>query len=190
MAVARVLTEAFADDPVLRWLITSDARWARHAPSFFTAVTNLELPRGRVWVAERADTGEPGGVSIWAAPGQWRTPVLGGLRHLPRMLWAYGRGGFRALRALRTNEHHHPTVEHWYLAVLGSAPILRGHGYGHAALEAGLQQADDDGLPCYLESSKQSNLAFYARHGFEVTGTWGVGPGGPAVWGMWREPRP
>ena len=27
---------------------------------------------------------------------------------------------------------------------------------------------DDQGLPCYLETMKEENLAFYASHGFEV----------------------
>jgi hypothetical protein len=39
----------------------------------------------------------------------------------------------------------------------------------------------------YLECSKESNVDFYARHGFAVTERI-VLPEGPPLWLMWREP--
>ena len=49
---------------------------------------------------------------------------------------------------------------------------------------------DAEGLPAYLESSKESNLAFYGRHGFEVTGEIRTPRAGPTLWLMWRGARP
>ena len=51
-----------------------------------------------------------------------------------------------------------------------------------------LERCDTEGIPAYLESSKESNIAYYRRFGFEVTGEIVIAPGGPTVWPMWREP--
>jgi ribosomal protein S18 acetylase RimI-like enzyme len=73
--------------------------------------------------------------------------------------------------------------------VLGTAPEHQGKGLGSAMMAPVLHRCDDEGLPAYLESSKESNIAFYRRHGFEVVGEVVV-PDGPTLWPMWREPRP
>lgn len=48
---------------------------------------------------------------------------------------------------------------------------------------------NEEGLPAYLESSNPRNIAFYARHGFEVREEVECGKGAPVCTTMWREPR-
>jgi hypothetical protein len=52
-----------------------------------------------------------------------------------------------------------------------------------------LDRCDADGVGAYLESSKEANIPFYRRHGFEVTGEVHM-PDGPPLWPMWRDPQP
>jgi ribosomal protein S18 acetylase RimI-like enzyme len=87
-------------------------------------------------------------------------------------------------------ERKHPkTPQHWYLAVLGTAPDAQGRGLGSAVLGPVLEQCDRDGVGAYLESSKERNIDFYARHGFRVLEELRL-LRGPKMWKMWREPRP
>jgi GNAT superfamily N-acetyltransferase len=112
------------------------------------------------------------------------------MRTLPRLALALGRRLPISVRAISAVEAVHPTEPHWYLAVIGTEPSRQGHGIGSALLGPVLQRCDQDHIPAYLESSKEANLAFYARHGFEVTRPLDLDGGGPRIWPMWREPRP
>jgi hypothetical protein len=50
-----------------------------------------------------------------------------------------------------------------------------------------LDQCDTEGLPAYLETQKESNLAFYGRYGFEVADEIRL-PNCPPAWTMMRQP--
>ena len=52
-----------------------------------------------------------------------------------------------------------------------------------------LQQSDAEGIPAYLESTKERNVGFYESHGFAVTGCEQIALGGPPLWLMWRTPK-
>jgi hypothetical protein len=57
-----------------------------------------------------------------------------------------------------------------------------------AALGPVLERCDADGVGAYLESSKERNIDFSARHGFRVMSELRL-PRGSRVWPMWRDPR-
>ena len=48
-----------------------------------------------------------------------------------------------------------------------------------------MERADRDGVPTFLETGTQPNVAFYERLGFGVTDEILL-PGGPTHWGMTR----
>jgi GNAT superfamily N-acetyltransferase len=184
--LAAALASAFQDDPVMSWLLPGDQRRSRRLPVLFELMLRyLHLPHEEVYT-----TSELSGGALWAPPDKWQTPPVSLLRAMPRLSLALGLRIPAALRTIVAMEKHHPRQAHWYLAVLGTEPAAQGKGIGSALMVPVLQRCDRDGVPAYLESSKESNIAFYARHGFEVTGAVDLPGGGPQVWPMWREPRP
>ena len=184
--VAEALAEAFWDDPVMQFILReSESRQRRLTRLFTVLLRGHYLPLGTVWT-----TAERDGAALWAPPGHAIIPAPTIVRHLPGMLGALGRNALRALRTLNHVDRHHPKDPHWYLGVLGTRPARQGRGVGSALLAPVLDRCDREQVPAYLESSKHSNLAFYRRHGFEVTGEISLPSGGPTVWPMWREPKP
>jgi GNAT superfamily N-acetyltransferase len=85
----------------------------------------------------------------------------------------------------RLMHDHHPHEPHWYLNTLSIHPDRQRQGYGSALIAPGLERADADGLPCYLETQRQSNIPFYARFGFELQEEISL-LDSPPLWTMWR----
>lgn len=182
-----VFSSAFRDDPVFEHLFGispgADARRRR----FFELTLPILVGRGFTYVPD----GDVVAGAVWAPPDRWRVRPRESVRSVPGLLSVFGLRGLRHLwdyeRLERIHaEHREP---HFYLAVLGTEPAHQGRGWGSALLEPVLEQCDREGLGAYLESSKESNLAFYRRHGFEVERAHEFHPGGPTVWPMWRPPR-
>jgi ribosomal protein S18 acetylase RimI-like enzyme len=185
-ALARSLADAFHDDPVMSWILRDErSRATRLTRLFAVQLRGHYLPLGTVWT-----TPDRVGAALWAAPGHAIIPPTTILRHLPDMLRALGRHMPRTVITLNHVEKRHPAEPHWYLGVLGTRKASQGAGVGSALLGPVLERCDRDGVAAYLESSKYDNIAFYRRHGFEVTGEIPLPFDGPTVWPMWREPRP
>jgi GNAT superfamily N-acetyltransferase len=184
-SVAAMLARAFDDDPVLRFMIASRWRRDRYAQRFFGWQLRRTLSGEQVHVS-RAGAGA--GAAIWALPNRWRETTVEGLSLAVRMLPAVALHVPRVTASIAMLERRHPREPHMYLSVLGTEPSAQGCGLGSAAIAPGLAFADAEGLPAFLESSKERNLDFYARFGFRVMGELHLPGGGPPMWPMWREP--
>ncbi|ART69234.1 GNAT family N-acetyltransferase [Mycobacterium dioxanotrophicus] len=186
--LAAVLARAFYDDPVMKWMLPEDARRRRGlVPMFATMTRHHFLAGGGSEVAARA--GRIGAAALWDAPGRWRHTRLEQLLMMPTFLRAFGRRGTRGQQIEALMKEHHPEEPHWYLAVIGSDPSVRGGGLGHALMRSRLDRVDAEHAPAYLESSNPDNVPYYLRFGFEVTGEIRLPDGGPSLTAMWRQPR-
>jgi GNAT superfamily N-acetyltransferase len=183
--LARSLADAFLDDPVARWAAPPHRlRW-NCLRRFFGVYLAIRQPMGLVW-----NDSELAGAAIWSPPGRGVTTTIEALRfvsaHAHPRLWP--RGPLVGYGLLSVERRHPSTPDHLYLATLGVKPPEQGRGLGSLLLGPGLELCDRDALPAYLEASKESNIAFYARHGFRVTGQIKL-PRGPTMYAMWREPQ-
>ncbi|MBV9412287.1 MAG: GNAT family N-acetyltransferase [Acidimicrobiia bacterium] len=185
--LAESLAAAFHDDPVISWMIPDDDKRLRLGPfGFATWLQKIYMPKAEVYTDEARAVG-----ALWAPPGKWRMSVGLQARLAPRMLKLFGvRRMPTILKGLATLDKAHPDEQpHYYLGILGTDPAHQGKGLGSAALQPVLERCDREGLGAYLESSKEANIPFYRRHGFEVTGEVHM-PDGPPLWPMWRDPQP
>jgi ribosomal protein S18 acetylase RimI-like enzyme len=185
-ALAQVLARAFMDDPVAMWSCRPDSLRAAVLDRFQATRLRQLLPYEQVWT-----TAERTCAALWAPPGHALTTPRDDLELArcmlhPRLVW---RMPLVARGLLEIQRQHPADPPHWYLAVLGTDPSAQGQGLGSAILRPVLERCDADGVAAYLESSKERNIDFYARHGFRVTAELRL-PRGPSVWPMWRDPQP
>ncbi len=184
-ALARVLSRAFLDDPLACYLISRDRSRAAGLRRFFSVeMRTIFLPRGAIYTTEGRE-----GAAIWAPPDMARRDLHDFIRLFPMLMYV-GPGDLgRTQRLFGHLDMARPTYPHWYLATLGTEPSLQGRGIGSGLLQEVLARCDEEGLPAYLESSKERNVPFYRRHGWEVVQELRVEPQAPPLWLMLRQPK-
>jgi GNAT superfamily N-acetyltransferase len=180
--LAAMLARAFYDDPVTSWFYPNPRRRLARATRFFGIRLRQLADQELIFTTE-----DHAGAALWTQPGRWREDLRQSLMLLPMLPVLLPRIR-RSTRAVREIERRHPVVPHYYLSVLGTDPDQQGGGIGSALLAPVLDRCDVEGIAAYLESSKESNVAFYVRHGFSVTDRIEL-PDGPSLWFMWREAR-
>jgi len=183
--MADALAHSFHDDPVMQWLFgDAPPRPMRFLRPFFAHEGRRHLKHQEVYTVD----GHPG-AAYWDPPGRWKTSMVDVVTLAPVMVRGIGRRTLKALQGLgRMEKAHGEHPDHYYLAVLGTRPEEQGRGIGSALMTPVLSKCDAEGVGAYLESSKESNIPFYRRHGFEVVGEVTF-PSGPTIWPMWRDPR-
>ena len=185
-SAAKTLAEAFWDDPLMHIVAPNEKKRAAVGPWFFSK----SIAYGMRW-GEASCNDDASAVAIWFPPGNTDiTPgrmLRVGMGALP--FRAGINGTVRFMRAISATEKFHKAVKgpHWYLMAIGTSPTRQGTGLGSALLELGTSRADTAGIPCYLETATESNVAYYSKRGFEVTGQANVL--GFTLYGMVRQPR-
>ncbi len=193
LAAGEVLGQAFFNDPLCVYTEPDDleARLSQFT-WLFTQLVREGAAQGGVFVNTR--NARPDGVAVWvppqtgeAAAGEevWSEMDQMEQRFRPE---AYRRftGAYRHFEEVH---HKWASDPHWYLALLGVSPSHQKQGIGAALLTPILQRADQEGLPCYLETFVSANVPFYEHRGFQMVEA-GVDPESQvAYWAMRREPQ-
>jgi ribosomal protein S18 acetylase RimI-like enzyme len=183
--VARVQARAFFDDPLQVWALPDASTRLSILEQVFELLSRYSsVPRGESYTDESLAT-----AAFWVPPGPYAlsreaadamTPMLD-------LLGDDANDRFRAAEdAMR---EHRPSALHFYLQGLGTDPARQGEGLASSAMQPVLARCDAEGIPAYLESTKERNVGFYEGHDFTVTRCVEIALGGPPLWLMWRAPQ-
>jgi ribosomal protein S18 acetylase RimI-like enzyme len=186
---SEVQGRAFFADPLFEFVFPDPAERRRDLPWLMRFAVNYGLQFGEV----HTTTGSRAGHAVWLPPGDAHmTPermAAAGLDEAEERVSTDAMVRFGGFMEEIAPIHERLAPEpHWYLMVLGVDPPHQGKGVGGTLMAPALACADGDGLRCYLETSKERNVNFYRKHGFEVHTEHDL-EDGPRVWMMIREPR-
>jgi GNAT superfamily N-acetyltransferase len=180
-----MLVRSFDDDPVACFMFAGDRRRRRGLHAFFSSqIRHQYLPHGHVYTTNELD-----GAALWGPPGVPRSGLRELVELLPAAPYLASNHIHRALQLLFQTDGLRPKEPHWYLGTVGTEPARQGKGVGTALLGSMVERIDESGYPAYLESSKERNVSFYIRFGFEVVEELHTVIGSPPIWRMLREPR-
>jgi GNAT superfamily N-acetyltransferase len=180
--LAAMLARAFAEDPMILVTVAPgdpEDRMRR----YFALIEEVWADMGVLWEA-----GEAAGVAAWVPPHQMNdlTAVNAALRDGRFALSVDGAARYDAL--WNWVESRIPDEPLWFLDMVGVDPDRQGEGIGAALVEFGLDRARHDGVPAFLETGIERNLAYYERFGFRVVEEGDAPKDGPHVWFMRFDP--
>src|SRR5690242_5245661 len=180
--LSQTLARAFMDDPLISHFMPDPERRAAKLPRVFRLLLKLGLPHGACHVTSGYEA-----ATFWRPPDKWHLSLWDYIANGHELLTAFGSGTFRVMSAMDVIEARHPKEPHWYLQTIGTDPAKQGKGFGSLIMRHQLAVADAEKKPCYLESSKDTNVPIYQSFGFKLTGEIKL-PNGPTIWPMWRYP--
>ncbi len=183
LAISQTLARAFYDDPVFMHFLPDGSTRLAKLEKVMAILFKLGLPHGACYVTDNYES-----VTLWRPPSGWQVPFTAYITNGPALLSTFGGGIFRVLSTMDMMEKVHPHEPHWYLQTIGTDPKFQGKGYGGVIMRDRLAAVDEAQMPCYLESSKDTNIPIYQSFGFRLTGELQV-PDGPKIWPMWRDAR-
>lgn len=177
--VAELLARTLADDPLMKWMFPDDRRRNKQVARHFARLLRPHIERGVVTTIGLKS------VAVWTTPNPPRQTRWERYRESLYMRLAHGRRVHEVRDCLRRMAERHPRSPHWYLLALATDRDWRGQGLAGRLLEEMLDECDQNGQAAALETSLESNLAFYERFGFRVTDALRVDDG-LTIWLMCR----
>ena len=190
---SEILAQAFNQDPMFRYLGIGEAEQARVNVDALKWFCKMGLRNCQPYNHIYTTADDLKGVAAWIPPGKsemniWQ--VLSMLFALPGKVGWHRLGRCLSLfSTLIERESDEMTEPHWTLSLLGVAPSDRGQGIGSLLLQPVFEQADREGMPCYLATFTEQAVRFYQKHRFVILWQGEVSGGSPCIWTMKREPN-
>lgn len=186
---ADIYSRAFVDYPQFLCYHPSKVWRIRHFTSYCEVGLRFALRYGEVYASPDFK-----GVICWFAPHKNHFTTAMYLR-IPGFLRQAILIGWKNLSRITTCEDYAAKVHreimpgpHWYLWGLAVDPEYQRQGIGSRLMEPGLRRADNLGLPTYLETHDDQNIAYYQKNGFELVRSECVPGIGLSFWCFVHQP--
>jgi GNAT superfamily N-acetyltransferase len=187
--VTSVLVQALVTAPDALWLIGDEGERRTVYGRYWRALLEAALS-GRVdgWLVDVTDPVDA--VAVWQDSTQFQARSSNVDDELVDAACGRHADQFRLAEAVLA--HHRPSRPHHRLAWMGVRPDRQSQGLGCALLRHALSSMDTDGVATYLVAACAGAREYFMRRGYQLLhpAPFFLPESGPALWPLWREPRP
>ena len=162
---AAMLAAAFDDGPLFRFALPHAASRSKVLRRLFAVILKDAVRFGRVEIAYNRKIV---GIFIWYPPGGYPISLARMLRFLPEcagIAAASPAGVARLFRAQTKLNRLHPRQPHYHASFLAGR---QGEPVGNVLAGILRKEADEKGLPVYLETQERRSVEWYCRLGFKI----------------------
>ena len=167
-AAAEMMGRAFWDYPIPARHLPDESERARCFPHLYRSTVKMTIKYGEAYATSSAFEG----VIMWLPPGNAYLSMWQSLRTAPGATIGFYRNGGRKILAgaafQAVMQRRNAPMDHWTLGPIAVDPAHRGRGFASRLIRPMLERADDGGVPVYLSSNTEENIALYEHFGFKV----------------------
>jgi ribosomal protein S18 acetylase RimI-like enzyme len=181
--LCRAMARAFVTEAMMTWPLGDVPDLAAAIEASF-----------RIWDGDNIELGvvfeiaNGAGMAVWVAPDLHDRWMRAERRSRPAIHALSEDGGARYEQMWEWVEAREPAEPGWYLDRVGVDPDRQAAGLGRALVQFGLDRASAAGLPAFLETATERNVAYYVSLGFRVADVGDVPGDGPRIWFLRHDP--
>jgi len=185
---AEMMARAFEEYPLTAYFYPDGAARKDKIARGYRSLLRFGVCYGEVYATSLAFEG----AAMWLYSENSRRTLWRNIRcgNLSMLFPRFGpqRTRLRAYLAFSMAMHKRAApFRHMYLQLLAVDPVHQGEGLSGRLLRPMFQRIDREGLPCFLETQAEKNVAIYRHFGFRVVEA-GIVPGSNVhSWAMLRE---
>ena len=162
-----VLNRSFNDYPIFKYIIPDPEYRKAKLRYLCHFLLSLGIAKGEVI----GPSNKMEGVSIWLPPKGSKSssmdPIRAGLLNLLVHVKLGTISRFIEVGKIKGKMRAEIIKGQYHSCdMIGVDPLLQRQGFGCKMIEAKLLDFDREEMPCYLETSKHENIAYYERFGF------------------------
>lgn len=162
--VIEILCNSFEHDPHINWLVGEESGKPKRMKRLMAYAFEHAFINGTIELTDDVKA-----VALWKNHRSDKMNLPLGIENI-RFLSAFG---FERLKRITQMENEiskrYPKNRFFeYLWFIGTQPSEQGKGYGSALLRPRLKKSSEENRSIYLETTTDSNVAYYQKKGFEL----------------------
>lgn len=159
-----ILSEAFLDDPQLRWMLDGKKNgFEKRLKILFSYLFETTLCDGEIYFTKNKKA-----VAAWQTPPKFNFSF----RIIPEAIkFILGFGIFRVIKIIQMEKIFSKLRDNqntYYLFLLGVANSERGKGLSSILIDYQIEKSKQNQYSIFLETSTNKNITIYQKKGFKV----------------------